>query len=72
MIYTYKISDTSLTAQWIKPKPWLPYQCSNCETEQDNGLYNIDINLSKFCPNCGARMINPKYNHTSIDYIDNF
>lgn len=66
---TYKSSDTQLVAQWIKPYAWKPFQCSNCEEGLDyNPLYSHK--LHKFCPNCGARMLNSNYIHIHYDYED--
>jgi DNA-directed RNA polymerase subunit RPC12/RpoP len=70
MEITYKISDTQLTAQWIKTHSWKPYHCSNCITDYENIPYQ-SYKLPFFCPNCGARMLNPKYIHYQNDYIDN-
>ena len=47
------------TGHWIKKEDdtcWW-YVCSECEQEPLKNRWNNDDVLSRFCPNCGARMI---------------
>lgn len=33
------------------------YRCSNCHTPAHKGVYNNNDRLTKYCPECGAKMV---------------
>ena len=60
------------TAEWIiKEDPVFAdkYYCSNCGEQANVDLYGEWI-LSKYCPNCGARMDETKYKYVTLHHED--
>ena len=59
---TIYYTPKSKTGNWIKKEDdtcWW-YACSECEQEPLKNRWNDDDVLSTFCPNCGAKMIEPQ------------
>ena len=55
-------SVTQKSGKWIKKEDdtcWW-YVCSECEQEPLKNRWNDDDVLSRFCPNCGAKMVEPQ------------
>ena len=62
----YKISDTTLEAEWVRDKIWHSlYMCSNCNYTQE---VTKDRSLSPYCRRCGAKMRNPQHIQINYDY----
>lgn len=56
------VTHKSKTGHWIKKEDdtcWW-YVCSECEQEPLKNRWNDDDVLSSFCPNCGAKMVEPQ------------
>lgn len=47
------------TGHWIKDNPFLKPYCSECG-KSCIGLHGFDYTVSEYCPNCGAKMIEPQ------------
>lgn len=55
------------TGYWIKKEDdtcWW-YVCSECEQEPLKNRWNDDDALSTYCPNCGAKMVEPQESEVS-------
>lgn len=63
----YKTSETELTASWETHFGGY-YTCTNCNHSESHGYPSRCITLGKFCPNCGAKMSNPRYVGVEFDY----
>ena len=63
----YKCSETELTASWEKHFGGY-YSCTNCKHSESNGYPPRGVELGKFCPNCGFKMTNPRYEGVDFDY----
>lgn len=66
--YKYKSSDTDLTASWESHSFGSCYTCTNCNHSESHGYPARGIKLGNFCPNCGAKMTNPRYVSVEYDY----
>jgi hypothetical protein len=49
--------------EWVKATEWMrgdgeiyDYRCSSCNMLAEDGGYGNRDNLTKYCPNCGAKM----------------
>jgi Zn-finger protein len=54
----YKVSNTTLKAEWIKDKIFTRlFSCSNCK---DSHRFEHTGTLTSYCGRCGAKMTNPQ------------
>lgn len=61
------LSDTNRVAEWKKDDRFSHWSCTNCGHTKNHGYPAHAIILSKFCPECGFKMLNPKVIHVEYD-----
>lgn len=62
----YKISDTTLEAEWEKDKIFTTlFRCSNCK---DTHRFEHTGVLTLYCGRCGAKMANPQTIEVEYDW----